>query len=147
MTEGTTPERYGDPTTEPFWEAAERRQLCIQRCRACGKHQFFPRPVCISCFGTEVDWVVVSGNATVYSQTTVRIPVTPELQPPYVVAVVTLDEGPRITTNLVGPPCQIGDRVRLAWRDREGLPPLPVFGPTDEDSGDHQPGAGKEVMG
>ncbi len=127
------PERYGDPTTEPFWEAAERRQLRIQRCRTCGKHQFFPRPVCISCFGTEVDWVEASGNATVYSQTTVRIPVTPELTPPYVVAVVALDEGPRITTNLVGPACRIGDRVKLAWRNREGLPPLPVFGPMDED--------------
>lgn len=134
MTKATKEDRYGDATTEPFWEAAERRQLLIQCCRSCGQHQFFPRPVCIACFGTEVDWIEASGNATVYSQTTVRIPVTAELQPPYVVAVVTLDEGPRMTTNLIGSTCRIGDRVKLAWRIREGLPPLPVFGPIGDES-------------
>ena len=43
------------------------------------------------------------------------------------VAIVTLDEGPRLTTNLVGGDVEIGDRVRVTWRERAGLPPLPVF--------------------
>ena len=59
--------------------------------------------------------------------TTVHLRVDPALEPPYVVAVVELDEGPRLATNLVGGRAPIGDRVRLAWRDRDGAPPLPVF--------------------
>ena len=43
------------------------------------------------------------------------------------VAIVTLDEGPRLTTNLVGDEPEIGDRVSVAWRERADLPPLPVF--------------------
>jgi uncharacterized OB-fold protein len=59
--------------------------------------------------------------------TTVRLQVIPELMPPYQVAIVELDEGPRLTTNIVGEPCIIGDRVQLAWRERPDAPPLPVF--------------------
>jgi len=59
--------------------------------------------------------------------TVTRVQLLPELPPPYVVALVELDEGPRLLTNIVGAPCKIGDRVRLAWRTREGAPPLPVF--------------------
>ena len=62
-----------------------------------------------------------------YSKTTVRIPVIDELTPPYVVAIVTLDEGPRLTTNLVGDEPEIGDAVTVTWRERADLPPLPVF--------------------
>jgi hypothetical protein len=49
------------------------------------------------------------------------------MTPPYVVAIVTLDEGPRLTTNLIGDEPEIGDRVSLTWRERADLPPLPVF--------------------
>ena len=69
----------------------------------------------------------VGGGATVYAMTTVHLRVDPALEPPYVVAVVELDEGPRLTTNIVGGQAPIGDRVRLAWRERDGAPPLPVF--------------------
>jgi hypothetical protein len=77
-------------------------------------------------------WVKAEGRGTIYSATTVHVAVLPDLEPPYVVAVVELDEGPRITTNIVGPDaarnCRIGRRVQLAWRDRaEGSLPLPVF--------------------
>jgi uncharacterized OB-fold protein len=116
-----------DPTTAPFWRAARERRLVVQRCTACGAHQFYPRPFCLMCSASALEWVEVSGRATVYSKTTVRIPVIDELTPPYVVAIVTLDEGPRLTTNLVGDEPAIGDRVSLTWRERADLPPLPVF--------------------
>jgi uncharacterized OB-fold protein len=116
-----------DPTTAPFWRAAREHRLLVQRCRSCGTHQFYPRPFCLSCFEQDPDWVEASGHATVYSKTTVRIPVIPEMTPPYVVAIVTLDEGPRLTTNLVGDEPEIGDRVSVTWRERADLPPLPVF--------------------
>jgi len=120
-----------DPTTAPFWEAARRQELVVQRCLSCNVHQFYPRPVCLACFGIDLQWVAVSGFGVVYSQTTVRVNVVPDLPAPYVVGVVELDEGVRMTTNLVGKPCRIGDRVRVRWRQREGKPPLPVFEPIE----------------
>lgn len=117
----------GDPTTVPFWQGAREGKLLIQRCAACGSHQFYPRPVCIRCGSLEVGWVQASGRGVVYSMTTVRVPVTPELEPPYVVALVDLEEGPRLLTNLMGSGLAIGDRVVVRWRAREPLPPVPVF--------------------
>jgi uncharacterized protein len=125
-----------DPTTMPFWRAARERRLVVQRCTACGAHQFYPRPFCLACSALALEWVEVSGRATVYSKTTVRIPVIEEMPPPYVVAIVTLDEGPRLTTNLVGDEPEIGDRVSVTWRERADLPPLPVFQRLDGDSSD-----------
>ena len=119
----------GDPTTTAFWAAARQHRLVIQRCRSCAKHQFYPRPVCLACESLDLEWVEAGGLATVYSMTTIRVPVMPDLAPPYVLALVDLDEGPRLLTNLVGGDFKIGDRVALRWRDRESLPPVPVFGP------------------
>jgi uncharacterized protein len=127
MTEQDLAGLPGDPTTAPFWRAAREHRLMLQRCTACGAYQFYPRPFCLSCFGLDLEWVEASGRAIVYSKTTVRIPVIEEMPPPYVVAIVTLDEGPRLTTNLVGDEPAIGDRVSLTWRERPDLPPLPVF--------------------
>ena len=59
--------------------------------------------------------------------TTVRVPVTEELKPPYLLALVDLDEGVRLLTNIAGETAAIGDRLALDWRARDGLPPLPVF--------------------
>jgi uncharacterized protein len=127
-----------DPTTAPFWRAAREHRLVVQRCTDCGAHQFYPRPFCLACFGLAVEWVEASGRATVYAKTTVRIPVVEELTPPYVVAIVTLDEGPRLTANLVGDEAEIGDRVGVTWRERTDLPPLPVF---QRLAGDGEPGS------
>jgi uncharacterized OB-fold protein len=115
----------------PFWEAARRRELVVQRCRRCGTHQFFARPFCLACRQDELDWVRASGFGTVYSMTTVHRQVSPDFPAPYVNALVTLDEGPRLLTTLVGPPCTIGARVRVTWKDRGEAPPLPMFTPTD----------------
>jgi uncharacterized OB-fold protein len=65
----------------------------------------------------------------VYSVTTVRIPVVEDLPPPYILALVDLDEGPRLLTNIEGGDVGIGDSVSLGWRERDGLPPVPIFRP------------------
>lgn len=119
-----------DPTTEPFWQACVERRLTVQHCTACGAHQFYPRPFCLACEGTSLEWVDAGGGGTIYSITTVRMPVTDELPPPYLLALVDLDEGPRLLTNIEAETAGIGDRVSVAWRLREGLPPLPVFKPS-----------------
>lgn len=120
---------HGDPTTAPFWDAAARRELVVQRCDSCGHHQFYPRPFCLACGGGDLGWAKVTGGGTVYSLTVTRIPVGPGFKPPYPVALVELDEGPRMLTNIVNGEAAIGDRVRLAWKERDGAPPLPVFEP------------------
>ena len=116
-----------DPTTEPFWQGCIEHRLLIQRCRDCGKHQFYPRPICLACEATSLEWVEARGTATIYSMTTVRVPVTEGLTPPYVLALVDLDEGPRLLTNIDGEDARIGDRVVLSWRERDSMPPLPIF--------------------
>jgi hypothetical protein len=127
MSEQASAGEMGDPTTDEFWRAAREHRLVVQRCRACDAWQFYPRPFCLACFSLDVQWQPVSGRATVYSKTTVRIPVIDEMPPPYVVGIVELDEGPRLTTNLVGDEPSIGDRVSLRWHDRGERAPLPVF--------------------
>ena len=117
-----------DPTTEAFWAACSERRLIVQRCRTCGTHQHYPRPYCLTCDGRAMDWAEASGHGTIYALTVMRLPVIPELTPPYQLALVDLDEGVRMLTNIDGLTARIGDRVRLHWRDRGGgLPPLPVF--------------------
>jgi uncharacterized OB-fold protein len=103
------------------------KRLTVQRCMACGSHQFYPRPFCLSCEAGELEWVDVAGHGTIYSLTTVRMQVREDLPPPYLLALVDLDEGPRLLTNIEAETARIGDRVTVAWRWREGLPPLPVF--------------------
>jgi uncharacterized OB-fold protein len=120
-----------DPTTEAFWKACMEHRLLIQKCDDCGHHQFYPRPFCLNCESKAVVWVEAGGGGTVYSMTTVRVPVIGNLEPPYVVGLVDLDEGPRLLTNIDGP-VAIDDRVELAWKQRDGLPPLPVFETTGD---------------
>jgi uncharacterized OB-fold protein len=120
--------------TREYWAAAFERRLLVQRCTRCGHHQFYPRPFCLACSSRQVAWQQVSGRGVVYSMTTVRIQVHPELPPPYVVALVELDEGPRLLTNVVGE-CAIGDRVVVRWEPRDDLV-VPAFqrdpAPTEE---------------
>ena len=124
----------GDPTTEPFWAACRERRLVIQRCKACGHHQFYPRPFCLACDSSTLAWVTASGEGRIYSMTTIRVPADPAMPPPYVVAVVELAEGPRLLTNIEGGPAAIGDPLALRWREREPLPPLPIFAPAGRES-------------
>lgn len=120
-----------DPTTTAWWRAAGEGTLLVQRCRTCEAHQLYPRPFCLRCESRDVDWVASRGAGRVYSQTTVHVPVVSWLTPPYVVALVELDEGPRLLTNLVGPPCRIGDRVEVCWDVRDDLV-VPLFTACEE---------------
>jgi uncharacterized OB-fold protein len=90
----------------PFWQAAKRHELQIQRCGSCGAHIFYPREVCPECLSSDLKWRQVSGKGTVYSYTIAQQATHPTFadEVPYVIAIVELDEGPHITTNIVG--CQ-----------------------------------------
>ncbi|WP_029116553.1 Zn-ribbon domain-containing OB-fold protein [Mycobacterium sp. URHB0044] len=94
------------PTAEShaFWTGGERGQLLINRCHACGHFFHPPGPACWRCRSTDVAPEPVSGNATVAAFTVNRQPWIPGFEPPYVVAMVELDDEPdvRLVSNVVG---------------------------------------------
>jgi uncharacterized OB-fold protein len=109
-------------TTRPFWEGTRARQLRLQRCRDCGRHVFYPRPVCPFCLSEHLDWVTASGKGKVYSYTVVRRAMHPAFREdvPYVLAIVELEEGPRLSTNIVGvvsEEVRVDMPVRAAYHD------------------------------
>ena len=111
--------------TQPYWDGCKRGELRIQQCAVCEHYQFYPRLYCTKCFSERVEWVRASGRAKVATFTIVRRPVSQAFKDdlPYVVALVTLDEGPTMMTNIVGCPPEevaIGMSVAVtfeAWSD------------------------------
>lgn len=130
--ENSAVEAYGDALTRPFWEAARRHELLIQYCPDSDRYQFYPRPFDLATGSDNVEWVAARGTGVVHSLTTVHLPVSELLEPPYVVALIELDEGVRMVANIVEGECAIGDRVEVTWYERDGLPPLPMFRPASE---------------
>jgi len=92
-----------DAVNAPFWEATTRDELIVQHCVACDRYQFYPRPFCTECGGA-VEWLPSTGRGTVHTFTIVRQNRTPPFKElgAYPVAIVELDEGWRMMTNLVG---------------------------------------------
>ncbi|MBI4968647.1 MAG: Zn-ribbon domain-containing OB-fold protein [Rhodospirillales bacterium] len=94
-----------DPDTKPFWDGCRKHELLIQECDACGRFHFPPAGRCPHCGATGSRWVKASGKGTVYSWIVVVHPVPKEVyagEVPYVVALVDLEEGVRMATNIVG---------------------------------------------
>ena len=94
------------PTREtwPYWEGCKQHELRIQKCAACGHYQFYPRLYCTACMSERVEWVTASGRGKVLSFTIVYRPPSQGFagEVPYVVALITLDEGPQMMSNIVG---------------------------------------------
>src|SRR5262249_1038611 len=100
----------------------------------CHQHQFFPRIYCSKRFSDQIEWVNVSGRANVSSFTIVQRPVSPAFanDVPYVVALVTLEEGPQMMTNIVG--CRpeevtVGMPVEVIFEDWSDTISIPKFRP------------------
>ena len=106
-------------STQPFWDAAARGELVVQWCEECQEAQFHPGPLCRTC-GAEPGWKVTNGKGSVYTYTIVHQSSTPPFDQlvPYIVAMVDLDEGPRMMTNVIGCPIadvHVGMRVEVAF--------------------------------
>ncbi|MDD3885211.1 MAG: OB-fold domain-containing protein [Gallionella sp.] len=89
--------------TAEYWASCARHELQIQRCLECGTCQFFPRIMCTACSGKSLRWVRASGRGQVKSFTIVRRAVSEAYaaEVPYVVALVELEEGPTMMSNVV----------------------------------------------
>ncbi|HWF24959.1 MAG TPA: Zn-ribbon domain-containing OB-fold protein [Solirubrobacteraceae bacterium] len=119
--------------TRPYWDAAATGRLCLQRCQGCGALQHPPRALCTGCGGpSRLVWEEVSGAGSIYSSTAIHRALIPALAThvPYTLAVVELDEGPRMVTAVRGASLEavtIGSRVRVAFESVSAEVVLPVF--------------------
>lgn len=127
---------------DAYHEGLARGELRVPRCTSCGTAQFPPRAVCPACATPgATEWVTTRGRGRVWSFGVFHKAYLPEPapQPPYGVAVVQLDEGPKVITNIVSvPPSEI--RVGMAVEavfGTQDTPPTVRFRPVDTD----QPGS------
>ena len=121
------PKPEGNPETAPFWEAAKAGKFMIKRCTACGEPHYFPRSICPFCFSDKTVWEEASGDATIYTFSLMR----KSANGPFVMAYVTLKEGPTLQTNIVDcdmDKLKIGQKVKVVFKPTEGAP-LPFFAP------------------
>ena len=122
------------PDTAPYWEAARRGELSIQLCSDCEQYFFYPRSGCPFCSSTDSSWVTVSGRATLH---TYLISYRPAVgfadEVPYAIAIVELEEGPRMMSNIVGvpntPEALILDMPLEVTFEPRGDQSVPVFRP------------------
>jgi uncharacterized OB-fold protein len=89
------------PETQDFWDGTAVGELRLQRCRACNRTYFPPQPFCPACSGDDVEIVQSSGRGSLASYV-ITHRAAPGFEAPYVIAVVELEEGPRLLTNIVG---------------------------------------------
>lgn len=97
------------PWAQPFWDATRRHELLLQHCNACDRAIHYPRVACPHCGGDDLDWRRASGRGTLYSFTVVEsnAPSAFIADMPYVVAVVRLEEGVQMLSNVVQ--CDLGE--------------------------------------
>lgn len=123
-----------DDTTRPFWEAARAGRLMACRCGRCTETFLYPRPFCPSCWSDAVSWIELSGRGTLYTYSIVHRTDLPPFagRVPYVAALVDLDEGPRLMTNVVDcapDELRVGMPLEVTFRAESEEIHLPLFRP------------------
>jgi len=118
--------------TAPYWEYCHKHELRMQRCTRCGYIRFPPGFVCPECHSLQAEWTRLSGMGKVYSFAVFRTAFHPSYQNdiPYAVAIIQLDEGPRMESNITG--CKMEDiqidmRVEVQFHDVTDEISLPKF--------------------
>ncbi len=122
------------PDSQPFWDACARHSLELQKCLNCGQFWFPPGNRCGHCLCADYAWQAVSGKGSVVTFTVMRRAYHPGFSDelPYTVAVVELEEGPRLVTNVIdcGPEdMKIGMPVEVVFSDCSDEATLPLFRP------------------
>jgi len=129
-----SPERpypHATELSQPFWDSTREGRFVLQRCSTCGGFVWLPKLACPVCRTETLVWTDASGEGELYSYVVVHRSLTPGLAGPYVVAVVTLAEGPRFFTTLVDIPhtdVRIGMPVRIRFSPLGDIQ-LPDFTP------------------
>jgi enoyl-CoA hydratase/carnithine racemase/uncharacterized OB-fold protein len=136
MSEYKKPLPQMQPWTKAFWEGTKQGKLLIQHCMGCNANIFYPRKVCPECWSGDLAWIPSSGKAKVYTFTVMLDMVEPKFMAdlPYVLAMVDLDEGVRMTTRIVDckpEDVRIGMDVEVIFDDVAPECSLPLFRPAD----------------
>ena len=116
--------------SRPFWDACREERLTVQRCENCHEYIFIPRTFCPVCLSTSLAWTDATGLGTIVTYTVVWRAQTPAFATPYVVAVVRLDEGYEMLTNIVDSEPEdvsIGARVQIRFVEISADVTLPCF--------------------
>jgi hypothetical protein len=140
MTEPTKPKLPPKPVpvvntwAKPFWDAAREQRLLIQRCPECRETVFYPRVACPHCGCGQLDWIEASGRGSVYSYTVVEsnAPSAFQADMPFVIAVIRLEEGVQMLSNVVGcDPFEVACEmpVEVVFEKRDEQFTLPKFRP------------------
>jgi uncharacterized protein len=123
-----------DDETREFWDGCREGRFLVRHCNACDQFHYYPRPFCPKCWSTDVEWSPASGRAQLYTYSVVHandLPPWPE-RVPYVAAVVDLEEGPRVMTNVEGcafDDLAIGMRLMVDFKAISDDVTIPVFRP------------------
>lgn len=130
----TKPLPQPNADTRPFWEGCREHVLKIQKCGNCGTLRWPPAFICPNCLSADKEWIHVSGRGRVYTFAVYHVAPYPgfKTELPYVVALVALDEGPHMMTNIID--CAAGDvycemPVAVAWDDVNDEFSIPRFRP------------------
>jgi uncharacterized OB-fold protein len=120
------------PESGVFWDGAQEKRLMLPRCNACGQFWFPPSQRCRHCLSGDFDWAESKGEGRIYSFVVYHRVYHPafEQDVPYVVAIVELDEGPRLLSNIVGTPAaevRCDARVRVAFDECRSGMAIPQF--------------------
>ena len=111
--------------SKAFFDAACQGRLLIPVCTTCTRAHWYPRAICPFCASDKVDWREASGKGTIYTFSIMR-----RVKEPYVIAHVTLAEGPTMLTNIVAcdaDDVRIGQTVTVVFQDSDDGPPVPMF--------------------
>lgn len=116
----------------PYWSAAREKRLVIRRCKDCAAVHFMPRCLCPVCWSDQLEWIDSAGTGSVHSFSIIRRAPAPAFAHlvPYVVALIDLDEGPRMVANVLGDDAlsvAIGDQVKVTFEDRGDGALVPQF--------------------
>jgi uncharacterized OB-fold protein len=126
------------PEIKPFWDGTKAGRLMLPRCPRCSFVIWYPRPFCPQCGQTPVNWFEATGLGVIYSFTIVRRGEGAYRDtPPYTLAVVELEEGPRVLTNIIDSDparLRIGDPVKAVFCDAGESAALVRFRPLSHDS-------------
>ena len=121
--------------SRPFWEAARREELHVQRCADCGKLVWIPEAACSACMSTKLQWERSSGKATVYSYSVVYRPQQPSFEFPYVVALLEMEEGWHFLSNVINVELDdvaVGMPVKVTFVRMSEEITLPYFEPASD---------------
>jgi uncharacterized OB-fold protein len=136
MSEYLKPLPIPSPESQPFWDTAREHRLSVQQCRECGESWFPPSTLCLHCGSRDYHWFDASGRGVVHSFVIYHRLYHEgwEGEVPYVVALVELDEGPRLYANLVETEidevaCDM--KVSVVFDDVTETCTIPKFRPSD----------------